>query len=117
MRTFNMQAAQGDLLLRRIGDEGAPMPGDAIEERHTGTVVLAHSETGHHHSIAAAPSVVQLFGSSDPLKGYLSVRSRPVELKHHRDYDTHETLRIDPGLYEVRRQREHTPEGWRRVED
>lgn len=117
MRTFDVQAAQGDLLLRRIGGEDAPIPGDATEQKHTGTVVLAHSETGHHHAIAAPPTMVQMFGSSDPLKGYLSVRSRPVELRHHRDYDTHETLSISPGLYEVRRQREHTPAGWRQVED
>lgn len=117
MRTFSKQGAQGDLLLRKIGDEDTVPPTDARETPHEGRVVLAHSETGHHHAIDAAPSFVQLFGSSDPLKGYLRVRSRPVELRHHRNYDTHETLQIAPGLYEVRRQREHTPEGWRRVED
>lgn len=117
MRTFKKMAAQGDVVLRKIGAENAALPEDAVLREMTDRVVIAHSETGHHHAIMAPPSVVQFFGSSDPLKGYLSVRSRPVELKHERPFDTHETIKIKPGVYEVRRQREHTPEGWRRVED
>ena len=38
-------------------------------------------------------------------------------LRHLRDHDTHKTIAIPAGVFEVRRQREHTPEGWRRVED
>jgi hypothetical protein len=40
-----------------------------------------------------------------------------VLLRHLRQQDTHETLKIAPGIYEVRRQREYTPEGWRRAAD
>ena len=43
-----------------------------------------------------------------------------VDVVHHRPWDTHETIRLlgNPGdVWEVRCQREHTPEGWRRVED
>ena len=38
-------------------------------------------------------------------------------LEHHRSIDTHEALEIKPGIYEIRRQREYTPQGFRRVAD
>lgn len=34
-----------------------------------------------------------------------------------RSFDTHESILLKGGTYEIRRQREYTPEGWRRVED
>ncbi len=115
-KTFNKQAAQGDLLIRRIDKLPATAQKKAMED---GKYILAHSETGHHHSIFGnAPSVVELFGSNDPLVGYLQVTGKsPVDLVHERAWDTHQTLSIDPGVYEIRRQRERSPEGWRRVED
>ena len=114
MKTFKCSAAQGDLVLTRTD---AALPSDAHPIVTEGLVVLAHSETGHHHAIAPGPGIVELFGTSDPLKGYLRVRDRPVELKHYRAFDTHESLEIPPGLYEIHRQREWSPEGWRKVED
>jgi len=113
MATFQNQAAQGDLLLIRIDT----LPGDATATEPSAVVVLAHSETGHHHAISAPPGAVELFGSGTPLLAYLRVNRDAVELKHHRTFDTHETLNISRGIYEVRRQREWSPEGWRRVED
>lgn len=47
---------------------------------------------------------------------YLRV-SGETTLEHLRDFDTHEPLSLPPGNYEVRRQREYTPEGWRQVAD
>ena len=38
-------------------------------------------------------------------------------LEHLRSFDTHETIKLPVGTFEIRRQREYTPEGWRRVED
>ena len=115
MNNFKNTAAQGDLLLRKI----EVLPTDAVPTPPVdGALVLAHSETGHHHAIAVGgPSMVELFGSTDPLKGYLRVSQTAAELRHHRPFDTHATLVIEPGIYEVRRQREWTPEGWRRVAD
>lgn len=77
--------------------------------------VVAHSETGHHHSFDARASVV-LYSTQDQLLSYLEVQ-KPAVLKHRRDFDTHEEILFDVGLYEVRRQREWSPDGWRRVED
>ena len=70
--------------------------------------IVGNSETGHHHVVAA--SKVTMFDTDDVLVSYLEVKE-PTHLVHERDYDTHEPLTLTPGLYEVRRQREFSPEG------
>jgi hypothetical protein len=117
MRTFKKMAAQGDLLIRRIGD----LPKDATKVSvENGVFVVAHSETGHNHVVESRPNVA-LFTTGDPMVSYLQVIEAADEvetiIKHLRDFDTHESIQIAPGNYEIRRQREYTPEGWRRVED
>jgi len=111
MKTFDIQAAQGDLLLRRI--ESIPEAAERVEakdDRH----VVAHSETGHHHTV---PSDAELWREpSNPMICYLRCEE-PVVLEHHRPFDTHAPIQIPVGTFELRRQREYTPEGWRRVED
>lgn len=117
MRTFNNQAAQGDLLIRRID----VVPANAVAmQSENGRFIVAHSETGHHHVIAERPGV-QVFTTDDPLVSYLQVVEATEQaealLEHLRSFDTHEAISIPPGNYELRRQREYTPEGWRRVAD
>lgn len=117
MKTFKNRAAQGDLMISRIvsiPDGVKPVDADK------GKFIVAHSETGHNHVIEAAPNV-QLFTAGDPMISYLQVieaaDAAETLLEHLRSFDTHETISIPPGNYEIRRQREYTPEGWRRVED
>jgi hypothetical protein len=118
MKTFRTQAAQGDLLIRRI----PALPTNGLKPLATegGNFIVAHSETGHHHVIAQRPNV-QVFVSEDPMVSYLQVieatDATEALLEHLRSYDTHETLQIPPGIYELRRQREYTPEGYRKVQD
>lgn len=117
MKTFKTQAAQGDLLIRRID----ALPDNATKQQPTnGQHVVAHSETGHNHVIADRPNV-SLYTTGDPMISYLEVieatDATETLLEHLRSFDTHETIKISPGVYEIRRQREYTPEGWRRVED
>lgn len=114
MKTFQNCAAQGDLFIRRIDR----VPEDATKANpENGKFILAHSETGHHHSVVERPGV-NFFVTQDPLVAYLSViDSVEVVLEHERTFDTHESLLIKGGTYEIRRQREYTPEGWRRVAD
>jgi len=115
--TFKNRAAQGDLLIRRIDS----IPADVKKVKAVnGMFVVAHSETGHNHVIAERPNV-QLYSNGDPMVSYLQViqAEEAVEtiIEHMRNFDTHEPIVITPGNYEIRRQREYTPEGWRRVED
>jgi hypothetical protein len=106
-------AAQGDLLLRRIDK----LPDDIVKaESERGRLVLAHSETGHCHVVLERPEV-SLYSFSE-LISYLQVSGdEPVELQHERAFDTHETIAIPPGIYELRRQREYVPNGWRKAAD
>ena len=114
MKNFEKCAAQGDLLIRRI--DKLP-PGIKPIASDDGKFIIAHSETGHHHSVIERPGV-EYFSGDDPLIAYLRViDSVEVTLDHERTFDTHESLLIKGGTYEIRRQREYVPEGWRRVED
>lgn len=113
MKTFDKFAAQGDMMLIRID----ALPSDAkelapVNGRHT----LTHSETGHDHVVMERPGI-RFFSAMDEFRSYLMVDGEPAELKHLRSFDTHESIEIKPGIYEVRRQREHTPEGFRRAAD
>ncbi len=105
-------AAQGDVLFRRV--KAIP---DGFREQPKGRAIVAHSETGHHHAIDKG---VRLYQGEDPMRCFLMLDADFADVVHHRDYDTHGTIRLGGGagaVYEVIRQREYTPEGWRRVED
>lgn len=113
MVTFTDCAAQGDLLIRRIKalPEGVvPMAAER------GQYVLGHSETGHFHVVPESQGVSAFQAANDPLLLYIVVKE-PVALTHLRSFDTHRPIQIQPGTFEVRRQREWTPEGWRRAAD
>lgn len=118
MRTFTRMAAQGDVLLERIDNlpEGVEAV-TAINGRH----VIAHSETGHHHVMVAerdgAAAVDVYCRLPDDIYDCFLVVHQPTDLVHERGFDTHETLQVPPGMYRVRRQREYTPQGYRRAQD
>ncbi len=77
--------------------------------------IVAHSETGHHHEFPAEAEVF-LYSTVDPLISFMEVKA-PSKLEHKRDFDTHETVLFDVGTYEIHRQREDSPEGWKIVVD
>lgn len=117
MREVTKLAAQGDVIFRRV----AKLPDGATQKaREHGPLIVTHSETGHHHSIHEH-DVAMFEVPGDPMTCYLRLDIPHADVVHHRPWDTHETLRLlgdGPGsIWEVRRQREWTPEGWRRVED
>ena len=113
MIEVNHIAAQGDVLFRRI----ERLPAGIVERKVGRTVVVAHSETGHHHAIHDPG--VRLFEDpdGDTLIRFLVVSGAFADVVHHRPHDTHQTLRLPQGTWEVRRQRQWVPEGWRLVED
>lgn len=116
MRTFTKMAAQGDFIIMRIND--IPTDVERIEPEN-GVYVVAHSETGHNHVMemdrveAFKPAGVK---EVDLYQMFLNVEA-PTEINHLRSFDTHETLLVPPGKYEIRRQREYVAEGFRRAQD
>lgn len=114
MNIVTNQGAQGDVLFRRVDALPAGARDITPDE---GKVIVAHSETGHHHIASATEA--RIMAGPDPLVCYLQA-SDNIIIEHLRPFDTHETfaLACGPGVtWEVRRQREHTPEGWRMVVD
>lgn len=112
MRTFKHFCAQGDIYIRRVDS----LPANATEVKpENGQVIVTHSETLHHHVMDAAN--VKMYSLPDSIMDCLLVVDSPTALEHLREHDTHEPIMFERGIYHVRRQREYTPEGFRRVED
>lgn len=121
MKTITKMAAQGDVMFRRVDK----LPADAVKQPHATEVIVAHSETGHHHVALQMQDYYTLPGDRGAMLSYLVASGAlPIRIEHRRPYDTHETLEllndtpeIGEVIWEIRRQREWTPEGWRQVED
>lgn len=103
---------QGDICIRRVDTIPA---GLTVGTAENGRYILAHSETGHHH-VVQTRGAQMLIDQTNAFIAYLDV-AEPTVLEHLRSFDTHESYLLEPGKYEVRRQREHVPEGWRRAAD
>ncbi len=114
MKAIKEIGAQGDLLLIKV----ASLPKGAEQ---TEDLIVAHSETGHHH-VAVGDVERFMMPGGDGMISYLVARG-PAQIEHKRDWDTHEALDLlydkteGETVWEIRRQREWTPKGWRRVED
>jgi len=108
------QAAQGDVLFRRIDK----LPANAKEQTQAvgKSISVAHSETGHHHTVDATGT--KWYQGEDPMVCYLQLAENRdcVDVIHHRPDHTHGTFSLlgKGSIWEVRRQREETPEGWTR---
>jgi hypothetical protein len=102
--------AQGDLSIFSCSD----IPAGLTEKQpKNGQHILAHSETQHHHVIDG--NAVRVF-EQDEFISYLEVE-KPSKVVHLRSFDTHEPIALEPGKYRISRQREYTPEGFRRAAD
>lgn len=117
MKKVSIQAAQGDILILKVDE--VPANATPVQPEKAGEHIVAHSETGHHHVVREqVPNSVAYFQvPNEPLVSYLKIDDVFGDLVHLRDFDTHETLRLPTGSYQIRRQREETPSGWKRVED
>lgn len=120
MLKFNNVARQGDMFIYKV----AALPeGLLLAETKDGAFILAHSETGHNHVLQKQPGIEVLEDPGDPLRAFLVIRQEAVdagdiEIKHQRSFDTHETISpTQTGIYQIIRQREYTPEGYRRAQD
>src|SRR6266508_2539292 len=94
---------QGDVLLVQVDE----VPKGA-KQRLAKRVILAEGEvTGHVHELVGGK--VDVF-EADAAVIFLEIMASP-ELRH----AEHATQTIEPGIYEVRRQREYTPQEIRQV--
>lgn len=113
MKSFKITAAQGEITVIRIGDvpKSRKLPaGYTAMKPEAGRYVIGHSETGHHHVIAADGATVGVLDR--PPEGMRILRAileNPNSLDHLRDHDTHEPIAHEPGEYEFRSGREFDP--------
>lgn len=113
MKTINRSngaSYQGDLVIIPVDE----IPKNIVETQPEGeNHIVAHSETGHHHVVSARLAKLYVVSA---MMSYLRVAEQ-VKLQHLRPYDTHETIALPKGDYQLLRQREGSPEGWRQVMD
>lgn len=102
--------AQGDLLVMKLDK----LPDGLKEEKCGSRVIVAHSETSHHHVLECHEA--RMFRGADPFTCYLQLAG-DSQIVHERSFDTHGTLALGPGIWAFKNQREYSPEAWRRVTD
>jgi hypothetical protein len=98
---MNMQHRQGDVLFVRI----AELPEETLVQRKSHIIVEGES-TGHAHRLLQGIILESATGI------YLKA-DQPTEVVH----EEHHTIALEPGYWQVIRQREYTPEGIRQVMD
>jgi hypothetical protein len=99
---------QGDVALVRV--EALPTGAKEVEPEEEGRIVLAHGEvTGHAHAVAVAerPDVKEF--TAEDLR-FLMIGDRKAQVAHEEHYDQ----LVEPGVYEVRQQREYSPQEYSR---
>lgn len=113
-KTFKGQyCAQGDLNIFKV--KNIP-DGLKNAEKKGNQFVLAHSETGHNHVVDDS-NVTVLDDPNNEFVSFMKVALGGADVTHMRSFDTHETIHLPEGLYRISRQREYTPEGYRRAAD
>lgn len=118
MKIFDMQR-QGECLFIQV-DSFEDNDSDYNQVKsENGNLIVAHSESGHHHviEIERSKSAELLIHKTNNLIGRLIANDDCTEIKHLRGFDTHETLKLPRGKYVLRYRREYTPEGLRKVRD
>ena len=115
MKTFTKSCDQGELYFVKLPNN-TKIPKNAIRVApENGRLIIGHSETGHHHVMTAERC--ELYTLPDDIMRCLLVVNDPDAIEHLRDYDKHESIAFEPGIYSVINLREYAPEGWRRQID
>ena len=108
MRTFQKTAAQGEIGVRKI----TKLP-DGVTTRigeTNGRVIVGHSETGHHHTLDCRDvEVYEAKTAPAGMKILYAIVNAATTLDHERPHDTHESIGLQPGMYEFRIGREYDP--------
>jgi len=99
-----MQFRQGDVFIEQV--DGLP-PG---AERLHGPIILAEGEaTGHAHRVSNR--LAKFFQAANGERFLVVKRRTAVE------HEEHDPVALSPGTYQVKRQREYSPEEIRNVAD
>jgi hypothetical protein len=115
MKILDMQR-QGECLFIQVDEFEDDNKDYNNVEPENGQLIIAHSESGHHHVIDRPKQADLLINKTNQFIGRLVVND-DCEVKHLRSFHTHETLKLPKGKYVLRYRREYTPEGLRRVQD
>ena len=100
---------QGDVLIITVA--GVPDKAQPVE-RDQQRIILAYGEvTGHAHAILDLET--ELLSVADQVDRWLRVGGTGAQVVH----EEHATISLPPGSYQVRIQREYSPEAIRRVVD
>ena len=108
MKSFNKVAAQGEITLIRIGDVKAGKIAGKPLLLEAGKLIIGHSETGHHHVLehTRGASVTVCDHAPEGMRILRAILTEPNKLVHERGHDTHETIDLAPGEYDIRIARE-----------
>lgn len=108
-KKISKQYRQGDLLLVEIDQPSRT--GDAIDPVD-GRIILVRGElSGHAHAIRRSDGRVQFFEGPGDQRYLLLTDTGRLE------HEEHGAIVLEPGWYEVRRQREYDPAGTTLTED
>ena len=105
---------QADVLLAPVAD--VPQNGSITESFGSHHVLAEGEATGHAHVVAGTSRLVewrQRRQYAAPLTRRFLVVEQPARLSH----EEHLPIDLDPGVYEVRRQREYRPHRFAWVAD
>lgn len=108
MKTFQKTAAQGEITIIRLGAKTQVPAGEALA-MEGGKLIIGHSETGHHHVLERPAKVTVAKTAPDGMRILYAILDEPNALIHERSFDTHETIALEPGVYEFRIGREFDP--------
>lgn len=112
MKLIQRTGAQGDMLIIRVNEiPKEVVPSKPVNDHY----ILTHSETGHHHVIEKSKATLYERADQEFI-AWLDVEIE-ADVEHLRGFDTHETLRLPVGKYEIRRQREYALKGFRKAQD
>jgi hypothetical protein len=101
-----IQYAQGDVLITKV----ASLPtGCKPIDRDNGRVILAYGEvTGHAHALSGAGTTLLMPETRSKEDERLNVRFLQImdKVGDAVSHEEHATIKLDPGVYEVRQQQE-----------
>lgn len=99
VQTRNTPIQHGENVLVPV----AKMPEGEVQEHKT--IIVGHSETGHHH-VLTSRQPMKVLETDDAM--YIEVMFDAL-LSHKKTQDKHDTLTVNPGIWQVKHKTEYNP--------